>query len=147
MPVGINNSEEVVGWYRTRNFNVFAFLLDPRGGIETFAVSVNAGDQTVPTGINLAGTVTGFFIENNATRGFIRDRNGTITGLDDIRGVPRLINDAGDVAGWIFEGTRTRGFVRDRDGTVSFFDNPGRNHIRPRAINAAGEIGVTSPIV
>src|SRR6516162_6652390 len=71
---------------------------------------------TIPTGINSAGVVTGWYIDRSGTHGFLRDAAGNITPFDPAGSTgtsAQGINANGVTTGWYGTGTAFHGFVRD----------------------------------
>ncbi len=127
-------------------------------------LSFEAPDSTAtyPQSINDLRVVTGYYITTwAATRGFVRDADGTITtfavpGAQST--LPVSINHAGDITGYYllpppavyqgsFYGAVPQGFVRAADGTISTFGNTANGYgdthelwVEPIAINDAGEV-------
>ncbi len=95
----------------------------------------SAGQGTQGPGINPAGAITGFYLDNNSVNhGFLRDADGKITTLDAPgagtgAGQGTLIwsiNPGGAIPGYYFDGSNVaHGFLRARDGTLTIFDVPG----------------------
>jgi hypothetical protein len=115
------------GFLRARNGSVIEF-------------DVAGGTNTSPVAINPEGTITGTYFQPIAghlfggdQRGFVRDRDGTITRFDAatyppccIFTNPQAINPEGVIAGYDNDGLNTfHGFVRAEDGTITTFDAPG----------------------
>ena len=106
---------------------------------------------TIPVGINAEETVVGYYFDaNNASHGFLRFADGTITNFDVPGSVcvdyssnctkPTGINSSGSVVGAYSDATATHGFLRDRDGNYSTFDPPGSAFTQPNAINLRGAV-------
>ena len=106
---------------------------------------------TIPVGINAEETIVGYYYDSlNATHGFLRLADGTITTFDVPGSIcidfssncamPTSINSAGAVVGSFSDGTATHGFLRDRYGDYTNFDPPGSAFTQPNAINRHGEI-------
>jgi hypothetical protein len=117
---------------------------------------------TYPQSINDLMVVTGYYITKwGATRGFVRDADGTLTtfavpGAQSTQ--PVSINHAGDITGSYqlpppsvyqgsFYGAVPQGFVRAADGTITTFGNTSNGYgdthelwVYPLAINNAGEV-------
>jgi hypothetical protein len=92
------------GFVRATNSTVAAF--DPRGSTLTFAGAINA-----------AGTVTGYYIDNDGVpHGFVRVRNGDIEAFDVPNSMGTLalaINSFGVITGTFFDHDgAAHGFVR-----------------------------------
>jgi hypothetical protein len=110
----------------------------PDGTFTEFDVpgmGTGAGQGTVTAGINLAGTIPGYYTDSSGvSHGFVRGVDGTITPFD----VPgagtgagqgtfgETINLAGDVAGMYIDARGVaHGFVSSRHGEVTTIDAPG----------------------
>jgi hypothetical protein len=126
-------------------------------------ISFQAPDSTgtYPQSINDLMVVTGYYTATFATRGFIREADGSTTTFA-VPGasatVPVSINHAGDITGYYvlpppsvdeptFFSSVPQGFVRTADGTITTFGNTpnglGDTHttwFMPVAINDAGEV-------
>jgi hypothetical protein len=94
-----------------------------------FQVPGNQGGSnydTIPTSINLSGTVTGYF-NSEAETGFVRDPSGTITIFGQpyqnhhgLTTYPTAINSAGTIVGtWKETDGMPHSFMRDSNGTVT----------------------------
>ncbi len=89
----------------------------------------NATSGTLAYGINNAGQVTGYFVNDGADQhGFVYN-GGTYTTLDDPNATAASgtfgygINDAGQVSGHFANGTAEHGFVYN-GGTYTTLDDP-----------------------
>jgi uncharacterized repeat protein (TIGR03803 family) len=92
-------------------------------------------EGTVPTSINTAGTIAGFYIDgSNVNHGFVRAANGTITGFeaaDAGTGTKQgtkayAINTAGVIAGTYHDSSGVwHSFVRATNGTITEFSASG----------------------
>jgi predicted membrane protein len=123
----------------------------PIGTFITFDVP-GAGTEnnqgTVPTSINPAGAITGYYVEaNNSTHGFLRARNGTFITFDvpgAVNGTqPNSINPAGAITGSYYDTEFVaHGFLRNAKGAFTTFDPPGAALIGtvPTDINPMGTI-------
>ncbi len=113
-------------------------LVHPNGKKELFSL----GDDTIGTGINDEGTITGTYNSNGADHGFVRTKDGAsvlfdATGSGQTR--PQAINNSGTVTGYtlVFD---SQGFVRTADGTLTVFDVPNSTDTTALAINSDGRI-------
>jgi hypothetical protein len=91
---------------------------------------------TIPVGIDAEETAVGYYFDSiDATHGFLRLADGTITTFDVPGSVcinfssncamPTSINSAGAVVGYYSDGTATHGFLRDRYGDYTSSIRPG----------------------
>jgi uncharacterized membrane protein len=150
-PVSINDAGEIAGVYENRDvdFRRHGFLRAPDGTISTFDGPTMF--DTVPTDINRAGTITGWWDDAFGFHGFLRSRDGIFTSFDvppsiivpaPIRTSATSINAAGAVTGNYANETDfiRHGFVRAPDATFTTFDVPGAVNTFPNSINPAGTI-------
>jgi len=97
-------------------------------------------DAGFVTSINSTNAVAGY----NATDGFIRTSDGTVTTFDVTGAVATqawAIDDAGVSAGYYFDDLgANHGFVRAPDGTITTFDGPKASNTVAYHINNKGEI-------
>jgi hypothetical protein len=100
-------------------------------GAKLVIFDVPGSQRTISVSINLSKSVTGYYYDGVANRGFVRDgRTGTITtfqaGGQGVYTFPASINDVGVIAGYT---NQTDGyvhsFVRDAQGAITTFDPPG----------------------
>jgi len=105
---------------------------------------VPGGTQTTPASINNFFTVTGSYVDQKGTHGFLRDVFGKIAVFDppdSISTGPVAINDHGAITGTYQDANHvTHGFVRDPWGRFSRIDPPGSTNTDPTSINAFGAI-------
>jgi hypothetical protein len=85
------------------------FLRSSDGTLTTFDVP-GAIDQTVPSAIDPAGTITGYFQGTSGLHGFVRANDGTFTTFDppgseepDSETIANGINPAGVITGWYID--------------------------------------------
>jgi hypothetical protein len=107
---------------------------DPKGSIATMA-----------TGINTAGTVTGYYNDSKGmTHGFVRTSDGTITTFDPKGSVATealSINQNGEIAGWYRDKSGTfENFVRSASGSIMTFDPSKGSPLGAIGINANGMV-------
>ena len=103
--------------------------------------------QTIVTGINNDGTITGYFHvprEHGTKHGFVRAADGTIATFD-VSGAkatePTAINAAGTIVGTYGNNPDVpHAFVRTADGTVTPYDAPDSESTTAFAINDSGVI-------
>jgi hypothetical protein len=133
---GINPAGEISGFYIDANNVAHGFLRTPDGTITSFdapgaGTGANQGTVTGEKSINPKGEIDGWYIDqNNATHGFLRTRDGSITTIDapDAYQFTILggINPAGAITGYYIDVSNVgHGFLRARDGTFTTFEAPG----------------------
>ena len=115
--------------------------------IITFDVPASQGNGTIPTAMNLVGTITGNYLDAyGVSHGFVRNPNGTFTTFDapgagivsfDSNGTfPMGINLLGTVAGYYNDSNLvSHCFIRTPDGKITTFDVPGAD------LNPADQLG------
>jgi hypothetical protein len=134
-PTAISGKNVVTGSYADSAYLSHGFIGPAIGPIVTFDAPGATGG-TSPTGINTAGTVTGFYTTDHA-HGFVRSSSGTFTSFDvgtDTN--PVAINNNGVITGY----ARPSGFVRASDGSVTGFSTKDSIAMFPTAINGKGVI-------
>jgi hypothetical protein len=129
----------------------------PRGEhVLTFdapGAGADAGQGTVPRGINSNGEITGeYYDEYSAVHGFLRKADGSIKTFDvpgaskaDGQGTfSESVNAIGEVAGFYYDRSSkavyTRGFTRDAKGVITTFDAGPRFGTIPVSIDSRGEV-------
>ncbi len=117
---------------------------------QTFiSFDVPAAKSTLPSGINAAGAVVGWYVDSaGATHGFLL-KDGNYTTIDYPGAVvtqPRAINSQGDIVGCHSEdatripgGIGCHGFLL-QNGTFTPLDYPGKYGLIPARINDAGHV-------
>lgn len=141
--VAINSSLTIAGGVAMQNsFNNQGFVRTADG---TFAVFGDPNGLTEVTGINDAGTVSGWQSIDQQTEGFFRTSDGTITTFVAPNGsiwtYALAINNSGTIAGAFADGSNTtHGFLRAADGTFTLFDPVGSISTMILAINNKGAI-------
>jgi uncharacterized membrane protein len=119
---------------------------------------VAGATSTQATGVNLSGTVVGFYFDSQYdSHGFLRDASGTITTFNvpgasegDHQGTYAwAINDAGEIAGTYSTASSSfHGFLRNTSGDFTTFDVPGETMpgygFAPQGINDAGQVAGVS---
>ncbi len=146
LPVGINDSLSVTGYYNGKDGKTHGFVRHVFGKITTF--DVPGSIYTQPIGINNAGEITGVYEDvPGFDRGFIRSPEGHFTtfnpGGAGGSSVPRAIDASGMVIGFY---TTTNivppgfGFIRYPDGGLVTFGISGSSYVNPVSINTGGEI-------
>lgn len=120
-------------------------LIQNAGAAATFTTfRVPGSTQTVPSGINSVGDVTGTYTDSTANyQGFLRTSNGTFTTFS-VAGAtsgtyPAGINSSGEITGY-FNADSPHGFLRARDGAITIFNLPGSSYTTPTCINSLGDV-------
>jgi hypothetical protein len=120
------------------------FLRSPSGVITRF--NVPGSEQALPTRINVAGTVAGYYVNPTdvAGYGFTRTVGGVFTTFD-IPGCdntyPGQINDRGVIAGQCVDtSNNSQGFVLATDGTSVVFAMPGATYTAAQSIGSDGSV-------
>ena len=118
---------------------------DDGGTYVTFDVPGSSG--TTVAGINLVGTIAGYYSDaNGVSRGFLRRLNGTITTFDvpgNVNGlVSTAINDTGQITGFYNDADfLAHGFLQSANGVITTFDVSDTILLTiPLSINDAGVI-------
>jgi hypothetical protein len=103
-------------------------------------IDVRGAQATHASGINGKSEIVGYFQDANGTHGFLREKDGTFTTIDDPDSSPEAttqawgINDTGDIVG-IFNNTHgTHGFLR-ANGNFTTIDFPGASATYAFGIN------------
>jgi uncharacterized membrane protein len=143
--VGINETGTITGGFQVSpDGSGHAFLRSPDGEYTLFDVPTEVGIETVPTGINDAGTVAGIFVDRNFNYGvFVRAADGTFSHFHAPNGgqiVGLSIDSRGDVTGWYWDRSGSHGFVRTAHGTLRALNSPPDIACIPTSINDAGDI-------
>lgn len=142
MPAGVNLAGVVTGNYYDSNYVSHGFVRNADGTFTTFdapgaGTVPNDSNGTFPLGINLFGTVAGYYNDANlVSHCFIRTSNGDITTFDvpgaDINpadeagSIIAAINDGGVVAGYYEDSSFvSHGYLRSPGGKFTDFDAPG----------------------
>lgn len=151
---GINNSQQVVGWYRSLapDSVEHAFIRSADGqNYTTFDVpnTGQSGQFTAPTGINDQGAIVGGqFNGANVGYGFLRSADGSTYTTINFPGASvtavAAINDSGEIVGWYHTGGSSglnHGFTLDAAGAYTHFEAPGLiAGSAPTSINNHGQI-------
>jgi hypothetical protein len=120
--MGINRSDEIVGWYEDRTFKTHGFIRKKNGRIITFDPPNST--LTYAYGINDAGEAFGVYGATGSI-GFVRASNGIFATFDPSgigKTVTTGINSAGTVVGYYGDSVSGyESFIRSADGTVSSF--------------------------
>jgi predicted membrane protein len=151
-PVAINLFGAVTGYYADTNASLHGFVRGPLGAITTFdgpdaTCSSYFSVCTNPVGINLQGSITGFYCDAVTCHGFLRPPGGTIIAFDPPGSTFTYfntggINLAGVITGSYYDANfLEHGFLRSPRGTFTSFDAPGGvNGTTPTGINDAGDV-------
>lgn len=150
----INSSDTIAGSFVDQFYVSHGYVRSANGTFTVFDVPGSAG--TFVTGINDAGTVTGYYldVQSQDSHGFVRAADGTITVFDGPTTIfgpghasPASINSSGTIVGVDYE----QGFVRTPDGSTSLFDASGQGDATtaPADINDASVVvgGVSTPVL
>lgn len=143
---GINDAGDVTGSFNTGHGDHFAvrgYVRSASGKLTRFFIA----KSTLPTAINNAGTVAGYYAEaGHSNVGFIRKPNGKIVQFDndssDVTN-PVAINPSGQSLAILWEGMSKKGAVRAPGGAITKFQIPkagsDRPAVTPTGLNADGE--------
>lgn len=148
IPMSINDSGAVTGYYDSSNVNLGGFIRDADGCFTTFEVP--GSGETEPVSINASGDVTGYWTTAHSYtppwQGFVRNRWGVFTSINVPGSTsvwPVRINDSGTVIGYYSTatdyGTPFYGFIRSPNGVITTFTPPGAVDTYFSDINDAGE--------
>jgi hypothetical protein len=111
---GINNADDVVGWYEDANGVTHGYERAADGTF-TFPIDFPGGVGTRPTSINDKGWIVGSWDDqSNVTHGFFLRLPNHFVSFDAAGGgntVLTGINNAGTIAGYSGTGNQTEGFV------------------------------------
>jgi hypothetical protein len=134
---GITDAGTVVGFYSDTNGVAHGFVRAPDDKFTTFDApgagsTANSGQGTLALAINLAGTISGVYVDANGMgHGFVRSPDGTITSFDPsgsvfTNGDTLGIDPAGAISVSYFDANNVQhGAIRAPDGTITSFDAPG----------------------
>jgi hypothetical protein len=136
---GINDAGTVVGGYRDNLGADHSYLRTHDGTITTFDDPASGGacgtgchQGTHAAAINLAGTISGFYIDaSDGGHGFLRTPDGTFIDFDPSNSGFTVadtlgIDPAGAITGPYFDlNGMEHGFLRAPDGVITTFDAPG----------------------
>jgi predicted membrane protein len=142
IPESINDAGEITGsYYYDRSTRVGGFMRHPDGNITTF----DYAEGIIPTAINQAGTIAGWYGGTTSFQGFVRSAKGVITPFEFPGQVDTLymsINRAGFIAGSYItpSGTTENGFLRSPDGAITTVNPPGSRVTSVVDINDLGVI-------
>src|SRR6266481_5237148 len=153
---GINDTDQIVGWYIDKDGRTHGYIFDANGGTYTTLDDPFGAGGTFASGINDRGLVVGSYAESFLGRyhGFLYNGR-TYTTLDDPLGTFGTyaygINGAGVVVGRYIDHTGTHGFLYGPSGgtyttlddplAANSFDNPfGPTGTVVEGINGAGQV-------
>jgi len=143
LPVGINVEGAIAGsYFSDAGYVSHGFVRTPDGHFTTFdapgaGTAANNSSGTFSMGINLLGTVAGYYNDANlVSHGFLRSADGKFTIFDapgaDINPADQAgtlvsgINGVGAVSGYYADSQFVvHGFLRTPDGKFTSFDPPG----------------------
>jgi hypothetical protein len=141
-PTGINNRGQITGVCGPGASINYGFLRQPDGATISFSAKADVlNPSTRALAINSHGQITGVYLQRNPTfiyRGFLRERNGTITTFDvnGLDTIPTALNSQGQITGY----AGNDGFLRQPDGSIVIFDGPNSTSTQSTAINPKGQI-------
>jgi hypothetical protein len=146
---GLNDKDQVVGFYATDNNNQWhGFLRDPDGTLTTF--DEPDGAQTFAELIDDNGTIYGqFTTQDSVYRVFLRAADGTYTAYDapgagtkPQQGTwPMAINRWSALVGFYDDGNENRhGYLRQADGTSVEIAPPGATQTAAVGVDDAGNV-------
>jgi hypothetical protein len=143
--VAINDRGEIAGYYQDVSSVTRGFVRSPKGVITTFNPGGDAGN-TVPTGIDNHGMVTGYYTTGFSAPpsfGFVRYPDGGIVTFNATQDTdytaPNGINNHGSITGLYYnENFQLNGFVRSADGSLTTLQY--QQWIVPKSINNNGTI-------
>ena len=137
VPLAINDSGEIVGYFVDSNNVYHGFIRSADGAFTTFdapGAGTGYSQGTEPSGIGDEGQVVGFYYDANYTyHGFQRDVDGTIITIDaphagtaSKQGTDvTSINKGGESAGYFQDRNSVyHSFVRSSSGKFTVFDAP-----------------------
>jgi len=147
----INPMGAITGWFDDATTGAGrGYVRAPDGTITNFDApdaGTGVGQGTFPWGdgmINPSGAITGWYTDsNNASHGFVRAPDGTITEFDvpgDSGGTVPYggINPNGTIAGYYCDSINCYGFLRSPKGHFTKFSVSGAVLTAAESINAAG---------
>lgn len=141
---GINNLNQIVGWYITNDSSGTGFEYN-NGSFINLNINVPGGSFTQPLAINVTGSIVGVFDSSSGPEGFLLNASGysALTGpTGSIRSLATGIDNGGDIAGWyINTASVTQGFLLNgMTGTYTTIAVPGASATEITGINSAGGI-------
>jgi uncharacterized membrane protein len=151
LPLSLNDSGEVTGYYQDEIDQYHGFLRDASGTITVIDdpdANIAGGLGTEAYAINAIGQIAGYYDDKNTgtLRSFIRDQFGNFTNFDPVPGGAvgvgqTYINLSGEIAGYYWGGDEIyTGFLRDASGNITDFAPAGSHLTAPYAINDSGVI-------
>lgn len=141
---GINNLNQIVGWYITNNSSGTGFEYN-NGSFINLTINVPGGLFTQPLAINDTGSIVGVFGGSSGPEGFLLSGSGysALTGpAGSIESQATGIDNGGDIAGWYINAASvTQGFLfNGSTGTYTTIAVPGATATEITGINSAGGI-------
>ena len=136
IPIQINSSGAVAGYYTDTNSIYHGFLRDSSGAITIFdapgaGTAANTGTEIADMntdGVMVGAIAVGIVNGVNATHSFMRAADGTFTFFEPLQAVSSFaegINDNGVIIGEYRDANLVRhGYIRQADGTFIGFDEP-----------------------
>jgi hypothetical protein len=140
LATSINSAGIVAGYYLDENSVIHGFVRHRDGAITSFdapgaGTGPYQGTEVATNGLNPEGAMVGWYYDtNDASHGFVRAPDGSITTVDVPGGGTGVqqgtlvggINPAGATTGYTLNpGYVLQGFLRAPDGTLTMFDVPG----------------------
>lgn len=149
---GINDLNQIVGWYTTNNSSGTGFEYNNASFIN-LNISVPGSLATQPLAINDTGSIVGVFTGSLGSTGFLLNGAGysAITGpAGSVESSATGIDNSGDIAGWYINSSSvTQGFILNGStGVYTTLAVPGATSTQITGINPAGGIvaGITDVI-
>lgn len=129
-PDWMNDKGVVVGFYFNASAGITDAFLRKRGGrIVTFDALGGNSTYTLCNGINDRDVIVGQYGDSNGDHGFVRAKDGTVTGFDAPNAAGTLgyfINAGGTVVGPYYDSNgANHAYIRAPDGSFAEFDAAG----------------------
>jgi probable HAF family extracellular repeat protein len=149
--LGINSSDQIVGWYYDGSGEQHGFLRNFTGyGVRGDYISFDppSSVNTIAEGINDSGEIVGYYETSNGVyNGFTYNSTTGVYSTIDVNGAadtePLGVNNSGEiVGGYIDSAGNSHGFVRSASGQFTTIDDPnaGSGGTLVSGINNEGEI-------
>jgi hypothetical protein len=142
IPVGLNASGEVVGYWYDSNYAAHPFVYQ-NGAITPFSFPEGVDGISI-TGINDAGAICGGYADSNdASHGFIYTAKGKLTTIDVPGGTDTFVNamnNEGEVAGSAFVNGYGVAFVYRKGVYTVISPATPETYFIPQAINGHGSV-------
>jgi hypothetical protein len=143
--LGINNSDETVGYYAPTQLGTTGQIAySQSGGVFSNVNSLlpaNFNSQAV--GVNNVGNIVGFFMPTATTSVGFLDVGGTISMIDPFGSTftPALgINNLGEIVGFYLDGSSVQHGYIDIGGVFTSFDPPASTNTTINGVNDLGDI-------